>query len=252
MVMERLEAAQRHPENQDPVRQSAIKQAIRLLRQAEVKDPGPKQERLPPAQESSVLIRELTRIALDLECRRQARRYVELGFPRELGLSGEDYLASLPRFEPPPESFRGRFDIPVLVETRIAPKRQAGLAGLAYYLGGLNVCDWEADPKGYKTPETPYTTWMQDGKKNLKRSVSDVRSTLKIDERGATEYDGVALWIAKPSVLNDHSVDLPGTSFGSNDAPYLHQWLGESRVNCHHVGNAYSRFGSASCGRVGV
>ncbi len=42
MVMERLDAARSHPENQDPTKQFAIAQAKRLLKDAKVKDPGPK------------------------------------------------------------------------------------------------------------------------------------------------------------------------------------------------------------------
>lgn len=41
MVMERLNAASRHPENGDPVKQFAISQATKLLVDAGVKDPGP-------------------------------------------------------------------------------------------------------------------------------------------------------------------------------------------------------------------
>ena len=40
--MERLDAAGKHPENQDPTKQFAIAQAKRFLRAAGVKDPGPK------------------------------------------------------------------------------------------------------------------------------------------------------------------------------------------------------------------
>lgn len=42
MVMERLGAARRHPENQDPVRQKAIKTARQILKDFGVVDPGPK------------------------------------------------------------------------------------------------------------------------------------------------------------------------------------------------------------------
>ena len=47
MVMERLDAAGKHPENQDPTKQFAISAAKRLLRDAKVEDPGPKVDRLP-------------------------------------------------------------------------------------------------------------------------------------------------------------------------------------------------------------
>jgi hypothetical protein len=78
-------------------------------------------------------------IDLSKEWENQGKRYVELGFHKELGMSSEEYLASLPRFEPQPEKFQGRFDIPLLVETRIKPAKQAELAGLPYYLSDLNV-----------------------------------------------------------------------------------------------------------------
>lgn len=193
---------------------------------------------------------ELIEPDLDAEWQRQTQRYIKIGFHTELGLSAEEYLASLPKFEPQPEAFAGRFDMPVLVETRIAPQCQAELGGLNYYLKGLNVHDWKDDPKGYKTPDAPYATWMQDGKKNLNINVHDVRNNLAADERGATEYDGIALWITNPSVLNDHSIDLPGTQVGSGYAPYLRQWNGRPWVSDRYVDGANSRFGSASCGRV--
>ncbi|MCL5439178.1 MAG: hypothetical protein M1268_04320 [Patescibacteria group bacterium] len=190
------------------------------------------------------------RVDLNAEWKRRAERYIELGFHKELGLSKKDYLASLPKFELQPESFRGRFDIPILVETRIKSQRQAELAGLSYYLSGSAVSDWEGDPMDYKTSDVPYTAWMQDGRKNLKRSVDDVRKALEIDERGATEYDGVALWISNPSVLRDHYIDLPGTQVGSGGAPDLARGLGGPRLDYGWAGNGDPRFGSASCGRV--
>ncbi len=192
----------------------------------------------------------LTNPNLEAEWTRQAQKFVELGFHKELCLSEPEYLASLPKFEPQPENFRGRFDIPVLVETRIAPSRQSKLAGLPYFLDDLRVSDWRDDPRGYKTPDAPYTTWMYDGKKYLGKSVKDVRRALAIDERGATIYDGIALWIANPSVLDNHGIDLPGTSVGSGHAPYLDRWLGAPRVRYRLVGRAHSGFGSASCGRI--
>lgn len=44
MVMERLDAVARHSENQDPTKQFAIAEAKRLLRDAKVKDPGPRDQ----------------------------------------------------------------------------------------------------------------------------------------------------------------------------------------------------------------
>ena len=250
MVMERLGAAAKLTENQDPTKQFAIEQAKRFLRDAKVKDPGPKEQNARIRSSRSESKTAVPEINLDAEWQRQAGRRIELGFHTEIGLSEEDYLASLPKFEPQPEAFRGRFDIPVFIETRIAPKRQAELAGLTYYLSDLNVRDWEDDPKGYKTPANPYATWMQDGKKNLNKSVSTVRKNLAPDERGATEIDGISLFIANPEILKDHYIDFPGTSVGADYAPYLSRWGGGPEVSCGRVDFADSSYGSASCGRV--
>lgn len=45
MVMERLEAARQHPDNQDALKQFAISHAKKLLRDAGVKDPGIKEKK---------------------------------------------------------------------------------------------------------------------------------------------------------------------------------------------------------------
>ena len=100
---------------------------------------------------------------LGAEWSRQTQRFIDLGFHEELGLSEQEYLDSLPRFGLQPESFKGRFDIPLIVETKIPVVRQCKLAGIDYYLEGLKVCDWPGDPQGYITPEKPYFTWVQDG-----------------------------------------------------------------------------------------
>lgn len=190
---------------------------------------------------------------LNAEFERLTKRYQELEFHKYLRVSAgvfKDTVMNL--VVPQPESFRGRFNIPVVVFGQIPPEKQAELAGLNYFLGGLNVRDWEFDPKGWETPKTPYTTWMQDGKENLNRSVSvrDVRKTLEADERGATVYDGVALLIVNQSVLDDHYVDLPGTSVGSGYAPSLDRCDGRPEVYYYLTGYARPGFGSASCGRL--
>ena len=190
------------------------------------------------------------KLNLNQEWMRQSQRYIDFGFHTKLGLTEEEYLDSLPKFEPQPEAFKGRFDIPVIVETRILPQEQAALAKLNYYLGELKIADWSKDPNKYKTPDKPYTTWMQDGKGNLNKSVENVRKALAKDERGASIFDCIALFIARPEILKDHSIDLPGTSVGSVDAACLGVWFDRPEVCYGRVGHANPGFVSASCGRV--
>ncbi len=188
---------------------------------------------------------------LDLrgEWERQVARYIKLGFHEVLGIDEVSYRDSLPKFTPQPEAFKGRFDIPVLVETRISVSKQTELVGSSYLLGGLKVQDWKGDPKGYKTPKALYTTWMQDGSEYLKLSVVAFRERMNEDERGATEFDGIALIIKNPEILKHHYINLPGTSVGFDDAPFLRLWFGEPVLDNHWVVGARSNLGSASCGR---
>lgn len=58
---------------------------------------------------------------LSKEWLRQANRYIGLGAHNLLDLLKKDYISSLPKFEPQPETFKGRFDIPILVDPRIDP-----------------------------------------------------------------------------------------------------------------------------------
>ena len=157
-----------------------------------------------PTSETKTVALSTPELNLENEWLRQTRKYIKLGFHKELNLSKKEYLDSLPKFGPQPENFKGRFDIPVMVETRISVERQCELAGIDYLLGSLSCIDWPNDPQGYKTPKKPYITWMQDGAKNLREKVEIVREKLAKDERGATIFDGIAFYLAQPKSLKDH------------------------------------------------
>lgn len=189
------------------------------------------------------------------EWRRQANRYIELGFHRMLEVSEDEYLTSLPRLGAQPRRFAGRFDVPVIVERRINPFIQARMAGLSYDDFYLGPEDWEGDPKSYKTPDVPYVTWMQLGRKNISKSIEAVRKNLAPDERGATIHDGIALFITRLSLLKEDSVsyfiDLPGTSSGRMDLSlvrYIRRNQGIPRIKLGYFSGRLNG-GSATCGR---
>lgn len=151
---------------------------------------------------------------------------------------------------PQPEHFALRFfDIPTAVLGYIPPKDIYNAAGVDYFLEGLDVGDWKKDPKGYKTPSGIYFTWMQDGARNLNRRVEDVRRTLEVVARGATEFDGTGLYVAHPRILEHHFIDFPGTGVERDDAPYLDLLDGRPRLHCRWVDLVSPKFGSALCGR---
>lgn len=193
-------------------------------------------------------------LKLRYEWLRQAQKYLKLGFHKELrGLSEQEYLDSLPKFGPQPENFKGRFDIPVIVETRISVERQCELARIDSRLGALPRVDWTNNSKDYKTLNGPYIIWMQDGAKNLRKKVEIVREELAKDERGATIFDGIALYLAESrTLLRDHFIELPGikigTKVGSISVPCLSLWSCRPTLRYHTVGRAYPNYGAVTCG----
>jgi len=225
--MERLKI---YPENKGPIRQFGLSLAKAVLAVTGVRDPELK------IQDKS-------------EWERQASRFTELGFHNELKLTKEEYLASLPKFESQPKEYKGTLDTPLLVETRVPIQRQAKLAGIDYLLTGLDKKDWPDDPKQYKTPDVPYTTWTDEGARFMNRRVQDVRQELASFERGGTEFDGVASYIVKPQILEERFLDLPGTAVGSAFAAYLNRWHGQAELLHRSIAYAVPGFGSLVCRR---
>lgn len=191
-------------------------------------------------------------ISLEEEWNRQAQNLARL-FAKELKFKTfEEYIATLPKFEPQPKSFEGRLDTPVLVETRISIERQCGLAGIQYASDGLRKIAWNEKLRGYTPPQVPYATWLEDGRNNLNKKPKDVRKNLKKeDELGGTELDGIALLISNPKILEDHNLDLPGTSveFESDVVACLDLWGGQPRLGCRRVDEENPMFGSVVRGR---
>lgn len=189
-------------------------------------------------------------LSLEQEWQRQAQRFIDLGFHTELGFkTPEEYTATLPKFEAQPKEWKGRLDTPVIVETRVTPERQAKLAGLQYFLGGLNKADWNQKLKDYTSPEPPYAAWLDDGRNHMNKSVKEVRENLKADELAGTEFDGIALYVSNPKILEHHFMDLPGTSVGSGGAACLRLWSVEPKVYYYFVSHAGPVYGSVVRGR---
>ena len=205
---------------------------------------------LQPLQAETVKI--YPEIPLEENLERQAGRYTELEFYKhpEIEISKgkfKDLIMGLAI--PQPENFRGRFNSPVAVFGQIPIKDQCERAGIDYFLGGLNVNDWPDDPQNYQTPNALYLAWTDEGARNMDRKVKDVRRELAPDERGGTQFDGVALYIVKPNVLQTRFLDLPGTTVEPAYAASLRLWDGRPRLDDDFVDVASPGFGSLVCGR---
>lgn len=160
-------------------------------------------------------------IVLDQEWNRQAQNLARL-FAKELEFkTPEEYIATLPTFEPQPEEYKGRLDIPVIVETRVPLGRMLELAGLVnYYVNVDIVTDWGEG--NFATPSTPYASWINNRTSDLGNSVKAVRTSLKDDERGANIYDGIAIYLRDPKILDIPAfLALPGSQVQPGSAPFL-------------------------------
>ena len=185
-------------------------------------------------------------ISLEEEWNRQSQNLAAL-FVKELGLTNEQYIASLPKFELQPKEYKGRLDIPVIVETRVPLEKMLKLVGINKYFNVGLIKEWEKDK--FETPKTPYTTWLNDSSINLNKSVDTVRKGLKSDERGGTVFDGIALYLRDPKILEHHFLDLPGSQVVSGRAPYLNRWNEQPRLNHFWTAHASPNGGSVVAGR---
>lgn len=139
------------------------------------------------------------------EFQRQIGTHLKLGFHKVLGLSLEEYLSSLPHFNPPPENFRGRFDKILLVEPRIPVWLRLQIAGYKYFISG-EIHDESKDKNGL-----PFIAWIQDGSKKGLRDLPNP------DERDATIQEGASLLIAYPKTVENHPIALLGSSVASTN-----------------------------------
>lgn len=191
---------------------------------------------------------------LEIELKRQAKKYVDLGFHKELNLTEQEYFNSLPKSFPQSMSGRGRFEKPILVETRISLVKLAALTGIEDQsmqdFKSFHLRDWEGDPKKFKTPRQPYTTWVCDGERNSNINVGTIRSNLKEDERMTTLLDGIALYVSHPEILEICDIVLGGTVYEPNYTLWLGEWYAIPCLELLNIDDELSpALGAAICGR---
>ncbi|GAA1857511.1 hypothetical protein GCM10009836_42150 [Pseudonocardia ailaonensis] len=168
---------------------------------------------------------------LDGELARQAAGYVALGFHRELGLTEAEYVASLPRFAPQPPEYRGRLDVPLLVETRIPWERQADLAGITRSVGTRTTTFVPIDER-HREPAGPYTAWFAWFGQRFPDPVApdEARAELAADERGGSVLELVAQHVAHP-VLNATGRFVDAIGHETRDITFLKDEENQVRRN---------------------
>lgn len=201
----------------------------------------------------------------DTEWQRQAGGLVAAGFAAELGLSAAEYLESLPRFTAQSPEYRGRFDAPVLVETRVSWERQ-------YELFGIRISPFMAHfPQPVATgPDSahraaPYAAWFTKWGQRFPGPTSpdDARAALAPDEVGANLQEGGAVVHAFPElVASARFFDLVGYVFPAaavggevhfdpvERTPGICRWRGRPEFACNLYPLAFSVFRPLVRGRT--
>ncbi len=140
----------------------------------------------------------------------QAERLIDLGFHVELGINEDEYRATIPAFQPQPPKFKGRFDLPVLIDPRVSLQRQLELHKIF-----VNHQITEADltrlsikeAAKQHIPNVPYQLWVRAELRTLEelsRTDEDVIRSVgefTYDERGLTAIEGLALIREAPNIL---------------------------------------------------
>lgn len=175
------------------------------------------------------------KIDLEVEWQKQTEKLASL-FAAELGMSPEDYTASLPKFQPLPENLKDQFRVPAIIETRVGLIRTLNIFGYSTeYVADNDIKDWEKNR--FVTPEEPYAVWLDARKFDNARNIRFARACSGPDGRGGTAREGLVLSMLYPELLDNHLI-LPGSEwvseyalqFGQMFAPQLY---GRGNIKSH-------------------
>jgi hypothetical protein len=179
---------------------------------------------------------------LEEEWQRYGSKFVELGFHTELGMAKLEYLDGLPKFEPQPEEYAGRFDLPLIVETRIPWLRQAELAGIGvsrYFKSKIDQLR-PLENNNSTTGDATYAGWFNRWDQRFTQKITplDAKRQLKADEVSAGLFEGIALQIVYPEfVKSGKCFDLIGYPLELERIPFLGYWNDGSGLGVRWGGN---------------
>lgn len=154
---------------------------------------------------------------LELMVAQQVDRLVQFGFHEELGKSEEEYRAEfLPlKGVSQPESYKGLFDILLVVEPRIALGKQHLRAGIK------EVVSTDTIQNLTEFPNKPYITWTQDGQKTRNCSAELATEYFKDDEIGSPQVEVTALYLQHPEYFKGLGIVAAGSRYEDGYVPCL-------------------------------
>lgn len=124
----------------------------------------------------------------------QIDHLIQRGYHAALGMTEEEYRATMPEFTPQPTEFRGRFDIFLLVDPRLSLEVQLRLMGIENDLDNEDPDLVVENIESVVTSSTPYQLWIQLGEKYKGKTIDELLPLLEKNERGLTALEGIALY----------------------------------------------------------
>lgn len=173
----------------------------------------------------------------------QTRKLIMLGFNDQLKLSEGTYKRKLPKFLPQPENYRGRFDIPLIVDPRISLKPLHKLIGLHSTIQEENIVDVAI------VPEVPYTIWTHDASRYRQHSVKDAIGHFQPDELPSPLIEVLSLYIHYPQFFEGYGVDATGSIYGRESVPSVGAMFGKPELHVGEIEHPDARWGALSRGK---
>ena len=193
---------------------------------------------------------------LNSEWQRQAAALIACNYHTALGLTEDQYQATLPKFGTQPSEYKNRFDIPLLVETRIPWTEQARLSGIQLSMGTLET-GYTAGGERSAVPAGPYAAWVTAWGQRFRDPIApaDASAQLADDEVGGNPHEVIAMEVAHPGLCRSGRFwDVIGyvrppshprglsTHIATQRFPCLYHWRGRPEIGANLHPTAFSIF----------
>ncbi len=154
----------------------------------------------------------------------QVDKFVELGFNDEIGLTVEEYRRSLALPEGgivQPKNYKGRFDIPIVVDPRLSLSEVFRRWGIAEFVDTREIKNITPIPEG------PYIAWTHYMRNYSNISAEKALTMFAMDEVASTLAEATSFYCYDPDYFMNRSIIAVGSIFGDVGIPFLGPFIGE-------------------------
>jgi len=158
----------------------------------------------------------------------QIQFLIELGFPKLLNLSDEEYLNSF-RYKGNriPPNCESRFELPVIVDPRIPITELISKAGLANYSKLEELINVSS------SYEKPYLFFTHDSKKYSTHTAASAISMFAVDEAGCTLEELIYFYLFYPDKFEGIAIDAILTNFRGDYHPCILKVTSKGEIGAH-------------------